>query len=98
MRAGKVPNTWLGSLQLTPPLVTCHTPSIVGVWFLPFSPGSLHTANVLAAMARVITAICILSFIFVPLLVCFFFWDDGKLWPQDHVRSSLVKGNVPSII
>src|SRR5258706_16257789 len=33
------PNSWLGSLQLTPTLVTCHTLSIVGVWF---SPGSLH--------------------------------------------------------
>jgi hypothetical protein len=62
MMAGKgVPNAWLGSLQLTPPLVTCHTPSIVGVWF---SPESLHTSKLLAATARVATAICVLNFIF----------------------------------
>jgi hypothetical protein len=63
--AGKDPNTWLGSLQLTPCLVTCHTPSIVGVWF---SPGSLHTNKVLATTARVINAICVLRFIFSPLV------------------------------
>src|SRR6266540_5572400 len=61
MMAGKDPKSWFGALQLTPNLVTCHTPSIVGVWF---SPGLLHTSKLLAATARVITAICVLSFIF----------------------------------
>src|SRR5262249_33645439 len=51
------PNSWLGSLQLTPCLVTCHTPSIVGVSWP-------DTREVLTPRARAITAICVLSFIF----------------------------------
>jgi hypothetical protein len=76
--AGKVDNCWLGSLQLTPCLTTCHTPSIVGV----ASRGglsALYTSEVLAARARVITAICVLSFIFVPLVDLVFFF---LFWPS----------------
>ena len=53
----------LAGVTIHPPLVTCHTPSIVGVWF---SPGPLRTAKVLAATARVINAICVLCFILNP--------------------------------
>src|SRR5687768_2099374 len=79
-------NSWLGSLQLTPTLNTCHTPSIVGVWF---SPGSLHTSKVLAATARVITAICVLSFIFCSfcLLVFLRLGRTGNCGHQGHVLS-----------
>src|SRR5687768_8796528 len=74
-------NSWLGLLQLTPTLVTCHTPSMVGVWF---SPGSLHTSKVLAATARVITAIFVLSFIFCSFCrFVFSFGTDRKLWPPE---------------
>src|SRR5438876_8390459 len=63
IRAGKGGRVWLGSSQLTPILVTCHTPWIVGVVSRAgLSP--LHTSEVLAARPRVIANICVLSFIF----------------------------------
>src|SRR4029079_3856455 len=78
-----VPKVWLGLLQLTPSLLTCHTPSIVGVWF---SPGSLHTSKVLAATARVITAIFVLSFIFYSFceLVFLLLGRTGNCCHQGH--------------
>src|SRR6266567_6922128 len=75
--AGKGGRVWLGSLQLTPILVTCHTPWIVGV----VSRGALsalHTSEVLAARPRAIATICVLSFIFC-FLCLIWFW---LLWPS----------------
>jgi hypothetical protein len=85
--AGKVCVTsWSGSLQLTPTLVTCHTPLIVGAWF---SPESLHTSKLLAATARVATAICIFNFIFHSFCLLFFLrlGRTGNCGHQGHVLS-----------
>src|SRR6185369_12967657 len=88
--AGKVVGvTSLGSLQLTPPLFTCHTPSIVGVWF---SPESLHTSKLLAARARAATAICVLNFIFYSFCELSFLLlgRTGNCGHQGHVLSVTV--------
>src|SRR5215469_7514932 len=67
--AGKgVPRSWLGSLQSTPCLLTCHTPSIVGIAPSRGALSTLHTSEVLAARPRVITVISVLSFICFPLV------------------------------
>jgi hypothetical protein len=67
MRAGKGGRVWLGSLQSTPILVTCHTPWIVGV-VSRSGLSALHTSEVLAVSARAIANTFMLSFIFVPLV------------------------------
>src|SRR5262245_37286017 len=64
------PNSWLGSLQLTPCLLICHTPTIVCEvdrncdaclsW--------LKAREVLTPKARAITTSCLLRFILSPLL------------------------------
>src|SRR5882762_12018765 len=72
-------------VRQAPWMVRC-TPSIVGVWF---SLGSLHTSKVLAATARVITAICVLSFIFCSFfeLAFLLFGRTGNCGHQGHVLS-----------
>jgi hypothetical protein len=80
--------------QLALHLVTCHTPSIVGV----VSRGALsalHTSEELAARPRVITAICVLRFIFVPFVdmgfVVLAFFDCSSLschfWPFTEIQN-----------